>query len=341
MAGPAAGRAGPQLQELRALGAGKDRLARRGRQSHRPRQGEPGGPRNPLGRDSRARMAGRIGPGRQEGQDPGLPPADPARRERPRGSSRIRRPLLGAAGPGPGPADSNDSRPADHPGPRALRARCRDRDGPKVDLYRRHPAEPGLLRGNAQEAPVRRLAAAVLPLVLATCRGEGPPVQPLRVDDRDRLIALMAGIHSHLLEVQRGAEDPLEPEYIQKHLSGILEKFRHTCDLDLPYAAFRSRANDAISSVEEPTRTPWTPADREERYATLRSLCGGCHRAFVPADPPASSRPDSRQTCRRCHESIYEEWKDTLHARAWIDPEFRMSAGNPPRLECRGCHAME
>jgi hypothetical protein len=50
------------------------------------------------------------------------------------------------------------------------------------------------------------------------------------------------------------------------------------------------------------------------------------------------------QACGRCHRKIYDEWKGSLHARAWVDPVYLMSSapgGGPPKLECRACHSME
>jgi len=58
-------------------------------------------------------------------------------------------------------------------------------------------------------------------------------------------------------------------------------------------------------------------------------------------DPQVVKALPSWDACGRCHVSVYGEWKDTLHAGAWSDPLYRMSAGNPPKLECRSCHSME
>ncbi len=55
-----------------------------------------------------------------------------------------------------------------------------------------------------------RRFAALLCLAAASCLGPRVPgVRPLIVDDRDRLTALMGGIDSHLLEIQRAAGDPV------------------------------------------------------------------------------------------------------------------------------------
>ncbi len=176
--------------------------------------------------------------------------------------------------------------------------------------------------------------------MLAACHG-GPPVRPLLSDDRDRLIALMGGIDSHLLEIQRGAGDPIEPEVIRAHLAGMREKLERACGLETPHRTFRRRARTAIDAIGELERAEWTKANRDDGYRTVRSLCGGCHEAFAPPGNVDVRTPDSMQACGRCHPKVYEEWKGTLHARAWVDPVYRMSAGDPPKLECRGCHSME
>lgn len=186
-----------------------------------------------------------------------------------------------------------------------------------------------------------RAAAAVLLLGAGiTCRG-GPPVRPLVADDRDRLIALMGGIDAHLLEVQRGAGDPIEPDAVRRHLSGMRDKFERAGALGRTPDTFAARAKEAIEALRELESADWTKANREEGYATLRGLCAGCHRAFAPPLEVETKKPDSFQACGRCHTKVFEEWKETLHAGAWQDPVYRMSAGNPPKHECRGCHSME
>jgi len=151
----------------------------------------------------------------------------------------------------------------------------------------------------------------------------------------------MGGIDHHLLEIQRGAGDPVEPDYIRKHLTGMREKFERARALDLPYESFRDRASTALDSIAELERLASSRENRDEGYGTARSLCTGCHRAFAPPAKVESSASDTMQACGRCHTRVYEDWQKTLHARAWVDPDFRASAGNPPKLECRGCHSME
>lgn len=187
-----------------------------------------------------------------------------------------------------------------------------------------------------------RRASALLSLLAASCLGpRSPEVRPLVVDDRDRLIALMGGIDHHLLEVQRGAGDPIEPELLARHLAGMRGKFERAAALSVAHEDFRARARRAARIVGDIEAETWTPENREGHYGTLRGLCSGCHLDTTPSPPVPEGRPDSWQACGRCHEKAYAEWKGTLHEQAWVDPVYRMSAGNPPRLECRGCHSME
>jgi len=190
---------------------------------------------------------------------------------------------------------------------------------------------------------VRKLlrASIVSLAALATCTSGGPSPRPLIVNDRDRLIALMGGIDSHLLEIQRCAGDPLEPDAVRKHLLGMRDKFERASALELPHDTFRARAAEAMDALTELEQRVWTRANREDGYATVRSLCGGCHRAFAPPATVATTAPDTMQACGRCHSKIHADWQGSLHGRAWVDQDYRASAGNPPKLECRGCHSME
>lgn len=180
----------------------------------------------------------------------------------------------------------------------------------------------------------------VLGLFLS-CGPSGPPVRPLVENDHDRLIALMGGIDAHLLEIQRGAADPLELDYVKKHLAGMRQKLEGAAALPEPKDTFRARAAGALETVRELEGLPWTPETREDHYRTLRGLCAGCHRALAPPLELPIQKPSSWDSCGRCHEQVYKDWEGTLHARAWLDPVYRMSAGDPPKLECRGCHSME
>ena len=177
--------------------------------------------------------------------------------------------------------------------------------------------------------------------VLATCR-RGPEFRPLIADDHDRLIALMGGIDSHLLEIQRGAGDPIEPAYLKVHLAGFRTNLEKVCALrDPKFKEFRGRARRAIEQVRALEQAEWTPENRRAYYKSLKALCTGCHEDVETPVYTGPPQPNSWQRCGRCHEKEYKEWKETLHQEAWTDKVYLMSAGKPPKLECRGCHSME
>lgn len=50
--------------------------------------------------------------------------------------------------------------------------------------------------------------------------------------------------------------------------------------------------------------------------------------------------PDlSAQTCRACHEAFHEEWSVSVHAQAWVDPQFQAEIGKSGnRWLCLNCH---
>ncbi len=44
-------------------------------------------------------------------------------------------------------------------------------------------------------------------------------------------------------------------------------------------------------------------------------------------------------SCTECHRAIAEEWAETLHALAWVDPHYRAALAETRRPEgCHGCH---
>jgi hypothetical protein len=48
--------------------------------------------------------------------------------------------------------------------------------------------------------------------------------------------------------------------------------------------------------------------------------------------PPASD-------CERCHQEVYREWRESLHARAWRSEAFQRASAGGRAAECLGCHA--
>jgi hypothetical protein len=187
---------------------------------------------------------------------------------------------------------------------------------------------------------IRRMAAGALAvlsgLLLVTCAGPG-----LRSSTREDLIPLMGEIDAHLLDIQDGAGDPIEANRVRRHLMGLRENLLKASALELPHAGFRERARDAAETIRELEVATWTPETRGDYYQTLKSLCSGCHRTYGRQESGESQALDSWTACGRCHQAQYQDWKGSLHEEAWLDPVYRLSAGTPPKLECRGCHSME
>ncbi len=77
--------------------------------------------------------------------------------------------------------------------------------------------------------------------------------------------------------------------------------------------------------------------------AVALAVAAGCAtgRGGAPVDLRPWTSRSSWDSCGRCHVAVFDEWRKTLHAQAWTDGVFRMSAGTPPKTECRSCHSME
>jgi nitrate/TMAO reductase-like tetraheme cytochrome c subunit len=43
--------------------------------------------------------------------------------------------------------------------------------------------------------------------------------------------------------------------------------------------------------------------------------------------------------CERCHQEVFREWSESLHARAWTHPAFKSASADGRATECTGCHA--
>ena len=49
-------------------------------------------------------------------------------------------------------------------------------------------------------------------------------------------------------------------------------------------------------------------------------------------------RPEAKR-CSDCHREIFEEWKNSRHAKAWISEHFRLESENYTKNKCLSCHA--
>ena len=64
----------------------------------------------------------------------------------------------------------------------------------------------------------------------------------------------------------------------------------------------------------------------------------------LSGDRPAEAVPvraERSSDCQKCHPAVYEEWKRSMHANAWLDPFVRTKdqADNFKKKDCIPCHA--
>ncbi|MFH2001470.1 MAG: multiheme c-type cytochrome [Planctomycetota bacterium] len=73
-------------------------------------------------------------------------------------------------------------------------------------------------------------------------------------------------------------------------------------------------------------------------FALLVIVAGTSEKDPAPAAPLTLVRADD---CRECHPQVYEEWKNSWHAMAWLDPFVRekQMADNFKKKDCIPCHA--
>lgn len=60
------------------------------------------------------------------------------------------------------------------------------------------------------------------------------------------------------------------------------------------------------------------------------------------SEPPPGgeiARWTSSQQCASCHAAVFEDWKKSLHARAWTDPPARALSNEFQNTDCIACHA--
>ncbi len=56
-------------------------------------------------------------------------------------------------------------------------------------------------------------------------------------------------------------------------------------------------------------------------------------------EPPPLPPQPTAESCERCHQEIFREWRDSLHARAWESESFQRASAGGRASECAGCHA--
>lgn len=65
-------------------------------------------------------------------------------------------------------------------------------------------------------------------------------------------------------------------------------------------------------------------------------LIAGCTKTYLVKSGPAAP---TAEKCGHCHISIYEEWRNSAHARAYVNPVFKKLTANYRISFCLNCHA--
>lgn len=65
----------------------------------------------------------------------------------------------------------------------------------------------------------------------------------------------------------------------------------------------------------------------------------GCH--SYPELVMTGMNAPTAERCGECHIAIYDEWKQSLHARSFINPEFKEATNDYEFTLCLGCHIPE
>ncbi|MCB1320983.1 MAG: hypothetical protein KDK34_12060, partial [Leptospiraceae bacterium] len=62
-------------------------------------------------------------------------------------------------------------------------------------------------------------------------------------------------------------------------------------------------------------------------------------RTSLTLELPENIESYSAEDCRACHPEDYEDWNDSMHARAFVDPIFQSAFRKEPAIWCVNCHA--
>lgn len=153
---------------------------------------------------------------------------------------------------------------------------------------------------------------------------------------RERVVQVMGHNQKAVFDLQSHAGDPIEPDAIRKDLD-VIDAGLASLDGD---EAFRRRRETARSVLRKLRETAWTPENRRDHFLELTTMCASCHEHYPIAKPmPVTHREAPAESCASCHAEVAKEWRETLHAKAWSDPVYRMSAGGRP--DCKSCHIPE
>lgn len=71
-------------------------------------------------------------------------------------------------------------------------------------------------------------------------------------------------------------------------------------------------------------------------FLVILAGCEKLEKVFLEED--LLQRPPSKR-CSDCHAKIYQDWKESRHAKAWVSEHFKEESENYSKLKCLSCHA--
>ena len=92
-----------------------------------------------------------------------------------------------------------------------------------------------------------------------------------------------------------------------------------------------------LVDVPDPDRVP-VAAERHQTPAS-GPLMEPWEQAIPSQAVPAGLATLSATECGQCHQDIYQEWKRSIHAQAFADPQFQAEWAKDGQIfVCRNCH---
>jgi hypothetical protein len=197
-----------------------------------------------------------------------------------------------------------------------------------------------------------RLTAAVPLLAVVMGCPSAPAPAPAAPGDFATLHSLMGENQKLVFSLQSHVGDPPDRDGIRRELEKMAGHFE-TVQRLRPYGdlekddRLRGWAGPVARQLRDLASADWSPATRKDHFKKLADTCSRCHNAYpysrtlppMNFDHAAVTRVPSSQSCGKCHTEVLEEWKGTLHAKAWQDPLFVTAAGRPMKMECKSCHS--
>lgn len=182
---------------------------------------------------------------------------------------------------------------------------------------------------------------------VASCTGsKSEPLQPL-LSDMEKVRRRMAENQVLLVKLQNKTdENGIKAEFakIIMNLEECLNLKPFTTETERrTNANFTRDLSETIEMFKTLAARDWKTKEQiRENFSRATAYCGACHQFYDEFwDTPPRKIISSQDSCGKCHSKEYNEWSDSMHAKAYTDPVFLLSAGNPPTLDCRTCHSAQ